>query len=29
LAAYPYLPVTDVRTTRAADYALLMQERAA
>ncbi len=29
LAAYPYLPTTDVRTTRAADYATLAQERAA
>jgi transposase len=29
LAAYPYLPATDVRTTRAADYALLIQEQAA
>jgi len=29
LAAYPYLPATDVRTTRAADYAMLTQERAA
>ena len=29
LAAYPYLPATDVRTTRAADYAMLAQERAA
>jgi len=29
LAAYPYLPTTDVRTTRAADYAALIQERAA
>jgi transposase len=29
LAAYPFLPVTDVRTTRAADYAMLVQERAA
>jgi hypothetical protein len=29
LAAYPYLPATDVRTTRAADYALLVQEQAA
>ena len=29
LAAYPYLPTTDVRTTRAADYARLVQERAA
>jgi transposase len=29
LAAYPYLPMTDVRTTRAADYARLAQERAA
>jgi len=29
LAAYPYLPTTDVRTTRAADYASLAQERAA
>jgi len=29
LAAYPYLPTTDVRTTRTADYAALIQERAA
>ena len=29
LAAYPYLPTTDVRTTRASDYATLAQERAA
>jgi len=29
LAAYPYLPATDVRTTRAADYAMLIQEQAA
>jgi transposase len=29
LTAYPYLPATDVRTTRAADYAMLAQERAA
>jgi len=29
LAAYPYLPATDVRTTRAADYAMLIQEHAA
>lgn len=29
LAAYPYLPATDVRTTRAADYAMLLQEQAA
>lgn len=29
LAAYPFLPVTDVRTTRAADYAMLVQEQAA
>jgi transposase len=29
LAAYPYLPGTDVRMTRAADYATLLQERAA
>jgi hypothetical protein len=27
--AYPYLPATDVRTTRAADYAMLIQEQAA
>jgi hypothetical protein len=29
LAAYPFLPVTAVRTTRAADYALLVREQAA
>ena len=29
LTAYPFLPVTDVRTTRAADYAMLAQELAA
>jgi hypothetical protein len=29
LTAYPYLPGTDVRMTRAADYAALLQERAA
>ena len=29
LAAYPFLPVTDVRTTRAADYAMLVEARAA
>lgn len=29
LAAYPYLPATNVRTTRAADYAMLAQELAA
>lgn len=29
LAAYPFLPACDVRTTRAADYAMLLQERAA
>jgi hypothetical protein len=29
LTAYPYLPGTDVRMTRAADYAALLQEQAA
>ncbi len=29
LAAYPYLPMTDVRTTRAGDYAMLAREQAA
>ncbi len=29
LEAYPFLPVTDVRTTRAADYAGLVEEQAA
>jgi hypothetical protein len=29
LSAYPYLPAPDVRTTRAADYAALTQDRAA
>jgi transposase len=29
LTAYPYLPATEVRTTRAADYAMLAQELAA
>jgi hypothetical protein len=29
LTAYPYLPVTDVRMTRAADYTALLQARAA
>jgi len=29
LTAYPYLPATDVRMTRAADYAALLQEQAA
>jgi hypothetical protein len=29
LTAYPYLPGTEVRTTRAADYAALLQEQAA
>jgi transposase len=29
LAAYPYLPGTDVRMTRAADYTALLQEQAA
>ena len=29
LTAYPYLPGTDVRMTRATDYAALVQERAA
>jgi hypothetical protein len=29
LTAYPYLPGTDVRMTRAADYAALLREQAA
>jgi hypothetical protein len=29
LTAYPYLPGTEVRMTRAADYAALLQEQAA
>jgi transposase len=29
LSAYPYLPITDVRMTRAADYATLLQDQAA
>lgn len=29
LSAYPYLPGTEVRTTRAADYTALLQEQAA